>query len=315
MITERISCAICDGNDTEVVFTKGDLTENMTNVICRKCALVYLNPRMTAEESARFHVTDFLRERHGLVTAEQVAPKVKGSDLRMKSAVADFIVPHLARGARVLDVGAGFGTLLHILHERLGASVEGIELADVDVAAARKFYGIELYHGSLEAFAALYPNRRFDCIALHHTFEHLPHPREALRLMRGLLASGGILYIGVPNIMNIRKRPEIFFQWGHAYSYSPASLQRMLAAEGFLVTRYNRRAAFPGAMELLASLDESAGLTLSEGSEYRDVIRSVRRAARKFALLRAARGALLFWLPRGLRLRISDTVLQWMKHR
>jgi len=235
--------------------------------------------------------------------------------MRMKSAVADFITPALHRGARVLDVGCGFGTLLHLLKERLEARVEGIELATVDVTAAKQFYGLELFHGSLEEFAEARRGEQFDCIALHHTFEHLPDPRGALRLMKGLLAPGGILYIGVPNVMNMRKRPEIFFQMGHPYSYSPATLQQVLVAEGFSVVKFNRRAAFPGAMELLATVeaDARAMLPVTEGADYRAVLGYVRRTHQKFTFFRAMRGVSLFWLPRGLRLRVSHAVLQILK--
>ncbi|MEK7516099.1 MAG: glycosyltransferase [Patescibacteria group bacterium] len=318
-MSEHPLCAICRVDDAEILFTKGDLIADITNVVCRRCGLVYMNPRPTVAEYREFHVEDFLRERHGLTTAEQVMPKIKGSDVRIKSAVADFIVPALPRGARVLDVGCGFGTLLHLLKERLGARVEGIELATVDVAAAKQFYGLELFNGSLEEFAirqlADRQGEQFDCIALHHTFEHLPDPRGALRLMKGLLAPGGVLYIGVPNVMNMRKRPEIFFQMGHPYSYSPATLRQVLAAEGFSVVKFNRRAAFPGAMELLAvaGADSRALPALSEGADYGSVLRYVRYSQKKFTFFRAMRGISLFWLPRGLRLRVSHAVLQILK--
>lgn len=315
MITERVPCTICGVDDAEILFTKGDLTADITNVVCRRCGLVYMNPRPTIAEYRKFHVEDFLRERHGLTAAEQVMPKIKGSDVRMKSAVADFIAPALRRGTRVLDVGCGFGTLLHLLKERLEARVEGIELATVDVAAAKQFYGMELFNGSLEEFAHARRGEQFDCLVLHHTFEHLPDPRGALRLMKGLLAPGGILYIGVPNVMNMRKRPEIFFQMGHPYSYSPATLQKILGAEGFSVVKFNRRAAFPGAMELLAvaSADSRALPAFSEGADYGSVSRYVRYSQKKFAFFRTMRGLILFWLPRGARLRISHAILQILK--
>lgn len=315
MITERVPCAICGVDDAEILFTKGDLTADITNVVCRRCGLVYMNPRPTIAEYRQFHVEDFLRERHGLTAAEQVMPKIKGSDVRIKSAVADFIVPTLPRGARVLDVGCGFGTLLHLLKERLGAQAQGIELATVDVTAAKRFYELDLWNGSLEEFAEARRGEQFDCIALHHTFEHLPDPRGALRLMKGLLAPGGILYIGVPNVMNMRKRPEIFFQMGHPYSYSPATLQKVLAEEGFSVVKFNRRAAFPGAMELLAVADRDSRTvsSMAEGADYRAVLGYVRRTQKKFAFFRTMRGISLFWLPRGLRLRVSHAVLQILK--
>ena len=318
MTTEKVKCAICGVDDAVMLFTKGDLTVDMTNVVCRRCGLVYMNPRPTAEAYRQFHVEDFLRERHGLVSAEQVAPKVKGSDLKMKSEVAGFMAGNLKPDARVLDVGCGFGTLLHILKSKYHAQVQGIELARVDVEAAKAFYGLELFAGSLKEFFLKYPDQKFDCIVLHHTFEHMSEPRVELKTMRGMLAPRGILYIGVPNVMNLKKRPEIFFQMGHPYSYSPCTLQKILSLEGFEIVKFNRKAAFPGAMELLAmrfedSENQHQMAELTEGNDFRNVSGYIQMTKRKFALLRGARNLALFWLPPKLKLKISHAVLQIMK--
>lgn len=317
MAWEHVPCAICGLDDTEVVCRKGDLTADITNVVCRRCGLVYMNPRPTVSEYRDFHVEDFLRERHGLIAAEQVAPKVSGSDVRMKTRVAAFIAPHLAPGARVLDVGCGFGALLHILKTTHGAAVTGIELAAVDVAAAKRFYGLDLFQGSVEEYHAAFPEQQFDCIVLHHTFEHLPDPRAVLGILRGMLTEHGFLYIGVPNVMNIKKRPDIFFQKGHPYSYSPSTLHRILQEAGFAVTAFNRRAAFPGAMEVLAAPVDHVGVlavpVLTEGADARAVARHIMWTGRKFSLLRQARSVLTFWLPKNMRMRLSHRLLQIMK--
>lgn len=318
MITEKVKCAICGVDDAQTLFTKGDLTSDITNVVCKKCGLVYMNPRPTPESYREFHVEEFLRERHGLVSVEKLAPKVKGSDLKMKSEVASFIAGSLKPGAGVLDVGCGFGTLLNILKTKYHAEVQGIELATVDVEAAKQFYGLELFNGSLKEFFLKYPDQKFDCITLHHTFEHMSEPREELKTMREMLRPGGILYIGVPNVMNLKKRPEIFFQMGHPYSYSPSTLQNILRLEGFNIVKFNRKAAFPGAMELLAMrVEDLDGVSpvgkLQEGSNPEKVYNYIHWVRRKFALLRRARNLSLFWLPEKLRLKMSHFILQILK--
>lgn len=318
MITENVKCAICGTDDTKILFTKGDLNVDMINVVCKRCGLVYMNPRPTPEAYRQFHVEDFLRERHGLVCAEQVAPKVKGSDLKMKSEVASFIAGNLNPGAKVLDVGCGFGTLLNILKTKYHTQVQGIELAKVDVEAAKTFYGLDLFNGSLKEFSLKHPDQKFDCIILHHTFEHMSEPRAELATMREMLEPGAILYIGVPNVMNLKKRPEIFFQMGHAYSYSPNTLEKILSLEGFKIIKFNRRAAFPGAMEFLAmraeDFDGHALLKgLKEGGDAKYVYYYIHLTKIKFALLRRMRDLALFWLPAKLRLKISHFILQILK--
>lgn len=318
MKMENVKCAICGVDDATILFTKGDLIADIINVVCKRCGLVYMNPRPTPEAYRQFHVEDFLRERHGLVCAEQVAPKVKGSDLKMKSEVASFIASNLKPGAKVLDIGCGLGTLLNILKTKYDAAVQGIELAKVDVEAAKTFYGLDLFNGSLKEFSLKHPDQKFDCIILHHTFEHMSEPRAELATTREMLEPGAILYIGVPNVMNLKKRPEIFFQMGHAYSYSPNTLEKILSLEGFKIIKFNRRAAFPGAMELLAmraeDLDGRASVAgLKEGGDPNHVYSYIHWVRRKFALLRQARNLTLFWLPDKLRLKISHFILQILK--
>lgn len=316
---EHVRCALCGADDTAVVATKGDLTEDMTTVACRRCALVYLNPRPTIAAYDDFHVADFLAQRHGISAAGDVAYKVKGSELAMKSAVEHFLRPVLRPGIRVLDVGCGIGTQLHLIKKDVpDAVVRGIELATVDVDAAKKFYGLDLFAGSLEQFASAHPAERFDLIVLHHTFEHLPDPRSSLRTLASLLAPRGTLFIAVPNVMNIRKRPEIFFQIAHPYAYAPATLQKMLALAGFSVIRFNRRGAYPGGMEVLAQRTAEAEKplpadALREGATAAAVLRHVSLARIRFAALRAIRDAALFLLPKRLRYKIGTEVSKVLK--
>ncbi len=316
---ERVRCAVCDVDDTAVVATKGDLTADMTNVVCRRCGLVYLNPRPTEAAYDAFHVEDFLVQRHGISSTADVAYKVKGSELTMKSAVRDFLRPSFRPGMRVLDVGCGIGTLLHLIRQEVpDATVQGIELATVDVEAAKSFYGLDLFTGSLEQYAAAHPEDRFDLIILHHTFEHLPAPRAALRTMERLLAPRGELFIAVPNVMNIRKRPEIFFQIAHPYSYSPATLRKLLALEGFAPVRYNRRGAYPGGMEVLSRRTAEAERPLPpeamrEGDTAAAVLRHVRLSRVRFAALRTLRDVSLFLLPKRLRYKVGTAVSTKLK--
>lgn len=300
---ERVSCALCGREETEVVATKGDLTADITNVMCRQCGLVFISPRPTVAEYEQFHVADFLAERHNIRTPDDVAHKVSGADRALKETVVDFLGKRIAPGLRVLDIGCGIGTVLAIIKERVpDAQVEGIELAEVDVVAAKQFYGLNLFSGSLGQYVDAHPHVRFDVIILHHTFEHLPEPRRELARMKGLLAPSGALYIAVPNIMDIRKRPEIFFQVGHPYSYSPATLRRMVEAEGFGMVAFHAAAGFPGGMEALMEARPTttpelpASATVS-GNTPAAVAVSVRSVTERFARMRGWRDRLLFFLP------------------
>lgn len=51
MQLEYINCAICDKNDSKLLFIKNKLNY----VRCKRCSLVYINPRIPIEELRKYH--------------------------------------------------------------------------------------------------------------------------------------------------------------------------------------------------------------------------------------------------------------------
>jgi hypothetical protein len=132
--------------------------------------------------------------------------------------------------------------------------------------------------------------------------------------IKKILKPGGFLYIGVPNVMNIKKRPDIFFQIAHPFSYSPHSLQKILNKYGFGAVKFNRHAGYPGGMEVLARLEGNM-VEMTEGGAYGEVIGYVDSVDKKFNNFRKIREILLFWLPKDLKIKISRFILRQLKKR
>jgi len=284
--------------------------------VCSQCALVFINPQQSIEDIEEFHDEGFL-ENKGYNTVQDFADKVVNSELKMKTEVADMLENFLQPGARILDVGCGIGTLLSILKNR-GFGVDGVELARVDVAAAKEYYGLDIYYGSLEKFAVEHPEKKFDLIIVHHTLEHMPQPKKELMTMKKLLAPDGQLYIGVPNVMNIRKRPEVFFEKGHALSFSPHSLRLLLQSCGFGVASFSEKAAFPGAMDVVSKLSEADTETVRAmkiGENPTAVKRYVALKKIQYDMMRNARDIGLFMLPKQVRIAMGRGVYKWLKRR
>ncbi|MBU1179445.1 class I SAM-dependent methyltransferase, partial [Patescibacteria group bacterium] len=312
---EKINCPICNQDNTEIIFKKGNLNKDLINVICKSCALVYISPRLTKQEYDKFHEKEFLSEK-SITSVEQVKQKLNDSDFKIKSSIFNFLDEYLEEGQNVLDIGCGFGVLLDIIKKEKKANVFGIELGDVDVGAAKEYYGLDLFHGSLEDFSKNHENHgKFDVIIAHHTFEHLPKPLDSLEQIKKLLKPEGVLYVAVPNTMNIKKRPEIFFQIAHPFSYSPHSLKLILEKAGFGVIKFNRNAGYPGGMEMAAqtgrpSMDDAG---FNEGKDYKKVMQYVKQLKNKFSGLRGLRDIFLFFMPKFLRIRFGNVVHQILK--
>lgn len=316
ILMEYIICPICKGKDLETVSTKANLNKDWTNVICKKCALVFVNPRPTKAEYDEFHKRDFLANKN-VTEMEHIVPKLKASDKIIKTSVADFLDEYIADGQNILDIGCGYGTLLDILRRRRKVAVRGIELGELDIKAAREYYGLDVYQGSLEDFASDAANAgKYDAVIMNHVFEHLPEPLESLSQIKRILKPKGFLYIGVPNMMNMKNRPEVFFHIAHAFNYSPHSIKLMLEAAGFGIIKFNGSAALPGGMELVAAPGavSMADPALKAGDDYRGVIAYTERKKKQFGALRRARAALLFFLPEKLRIKIGRVLFLLMKN-
>lgn len=315
MIT--IVCPICKEENSEEVFGLGDLDKPLRNVICRSCGLVYINPRPSADEYLSYQGKSGKGSGHHSASSQLIEEKIKGDDLKIKSKVLDYLLPYIKPGARVLDIGTGFGTLLHFIREKTGALVDGIEINQRDVEMARQKFNLQLFSGTLEEYERQ-GRELYDLIILHHTFEHLADPLGALQSISKLLQKDGLLYIAIPNILNIKKRPEIFFQLGHAFTYSPASIRKMLASGSFKIYEFNTRAAYPGGMELIAARNDDGREALvsreiSAGENWQEVKKYVERKQHQFDTLRNLRERILFWLPKELRIRIGRAIYLTMK--
>ncbi len=120
---------------------------------------------------------------------------------------------------RVLDFGCGPLDKTAVL-ARLGLEVVAAdtfqdswhrEAGNLDkIRGFAQEAGIELHdlaHGSLSESGV---EGTFDLISLHHVLEHLADsPRELLNDLIGRLGEGGLLYLTVPNAVNLRKRLRV----------------------------------------------------------------------------------------------------------
>jgi 2-polyprenyl-3-methyl-5-hydroxy-6-metoxy-1,4-benzoquinol methylase len=115
------------------------------------------------------------------------------------------MTPHARPGARLLDVGSGFGSCVLAARQK-GFDAVGIEVASFEVKFARERLarvrpqdepGAVYRLGSFLDFDA--PDGSFDIVTFWNVLEHIEDLQTTLSTAKRLLRKGGILYVVCPN--------------------------------------------------------------------------------------------------------------------
>jgi 2-polyprenyl-3-methyl-5-hydroxy-6-metoxy-1,4-benzoquinol methylase len=152
-----------------------------------------MNPQPSWEELESYYGSTY--EPYDLMHGSQLDDDEEIAWAKQSGAFRHIPIP---LGKRLLDVGCGGGRFLRIA-KKLGAIEQGIEPSRLAAEIARK-QGLSVFQGTLESYVAqIASERQFDVITASHVVEHLPEPVETLRAMKLVLATGGFIWVAVPN--------------------------------------------------------------------------------------------------------------------
>lgn len=228
------ACPVCDGTDFTHLFDKA----GEPFVRCGGCGLVLINPRPPQRAIDARYDPDY-----SAGYTRKATKKLRRSRHRVARLAREF-----ARGGRWLDVGCSAGFIVKAAEEA------GFEAWGVDVEAGGIRYGQEvlglgrLACGTLEAQA--YPAAGFNVVTAYDVIEHVPDLNRFVAELARVLAPGGVVEIGTPDLGHWRV-PRTLDQWPeikpseHLYYFDRHTLGRLLARHG-LAVRKRRFALKPG---------------------------------------------------------------------
>jgi SAM-dependent methyltransferase len=229
---ETVRCNLCGADQTTELSRRARWRQTMTNVVCRRCGLVYANPRL-----ARGPLDAFYRDwvyPEFLDASGRFTNRLLDSSRTQADATFRFFRQHSKaplEGRQLLEIGCGLGDFL-LLARRAEADVLGVEMEGL-YAAHAEASGLPVVRNHVEAMAF---DRRFDIVAMFHVLEHLENPRDTLTSIGPRLSEGGQLFIEVPNILGPwRQTLAEFFRIEHLYNFSIRTLESLLAATGYRI--------------------------------------------------------------------------------
>lgn len=249
---KKVRCNLCGENNSNFLFESHDRQYNNPEIFklvrCRRCGLVYLNPRPlkfekyypSCYEPFRLPKVTFPESLTSkFLSSERYYKKNKNSIDQILSKVFEWLyspVPNSLSG-KILDVGCGSGAKLYGLKKR-GWDVYGVDTSLDAVDFAKKKLNLEkVYLGTIES--KKFPPGFFNAVLLSHVIEHLQDPKKTLREIKRILKPEGLLIITTPNFASLNSK--IFRQFWfpletprHLYLFTPSTLIKLLSSVGLV---------------------------------------------------------------------------------
>jgi 2-polyprenyl-3-methyl-5-hydroxy-6-metoxy-1,4-benzoquinol methylase len=198
-------------------------------VICKKCGLIYANPRLTKEAYQTFYSSDEYRRIYEgnndyLEKANHRFDDGFGRD------IFEAVLPimHERKLSTVLEFGCGGGwNLIHFM--KAGYNVTGYDYSP-SLIELGKSKGLNLNVGSFDELSG-----RFDLIILNHVIEHFTDLFVSIKILCDHLNPNGIFYIAVPNMDHFYMGQ---LQNGHTCYFSPRTFTYYMASHGLRMIQF-----------------------------------------------------------------------------
>jgi SAM-dependent methyltransferase len=275
MKEEYVACDLCGADDYAVVWDKQERLQqgvlagriiiedghiyNGRVVACKKCGMIYVNPRLDRESLDEFYATEYRR----VYGSEADLDSEKEHAQHAMECLQDIWQPDFKH----LDVGCSRGTLIAL------TDGYGIEPNLEHYSVAREI-DRPIWNTTLEDFISPW---KWDVVSIMNTLEHLLSPTAMLIKIRELLKEDGYLLLSVPNTNNhnIRLPQDAFLSNAHIYHFDKRTIGRLLNKCGFQPVMVGEVAESIGEkLFVLSRLSEPVELEYEVPDNYPDLVKA-----------------------------------------
>ena len=221
---EYVKCGLCGVDDTSLV----TIEDSFKIVRCKRCGLIYLNPRPKKEDLLEFYDNFFFTDKESVFQWSRLMRRVYEETKR-----------NIERGypsGKLLDMGGGLGLFLKLWNSQKW-ELSGMDISKKAVEYAQS-EGLNVRQGSLEKTD--FSDNYFDVITMFYVLEHLPNPWKVLKEARRILKKDGLLVVRIPQSISAERflrifgvRRNLFHPPMHLYDFSTEILREFLLKTGF----------------------------------------------------------------------------------
>lgn len=226
-----VTCYLCGGTDVEVVADKFRYETPQAGYRCRGCGLVFIYPRMTAEEERTFYELEYgiIYSTEKSTTPADLFKARQGEARQFLSWTESLIRP----GDAALEIGCASGYFLDLIRDRV-ASVAGVE-THAELREYARQIGIDVRDDLAKC-----PPASMDLVFVFFVLEHIGDPLAFLAGIRRVCRPGARVMFVVPNVddalLSVYKAPhfrDFYFTPAHQFYYSPDTMARLFRKAGF----------------------------------------------------------------------------------
>ncbi len=194
---------------------------------CRGCSHRFLGDPPSQAELAAFY------DRYYAADARVREP---GRPTWRDRALVPWLRARLPPRARVLDIGANFGSTLLAMPSRY--TLEGVETSEAAAASAARSPRLTIHHGLVEDVDL--PEGAYDCVISLAVIEHVMEPAEFLARIRRLLRPDGLVLLMTGDYRSATARRlgedwSLYHSLGHLHFFSALSLELAMFRAGLPV--------------------------------------------------------------------------------
>ncbi len=235
---ELCNCPLCDSSTFSIIGNERGLSV----VRCKKCELIYTNPRAKNAQENYFGDADaFFSEARLIFKGKKVHHRDRNYEYELKK------IKKIKPEGAFLDIGTNMGFFLRKVKEA-GWKAEGVEPSPALSKIAREQFDLNIHTTFLEN--ADLPAKHYDVITLIDVFEHVTNPKALLSKCNELLKDDGIIAIKVPNgdynyfkqqlatLLNKTASMDVWDCCEHVVHYTPRTFKKMAESCGFKVKSF-----------------------------------------------------------------------------